>query len=343
MPRLPPAPSHIRHFHWLGDVRNYRSRMVRGGATEPIALLDDPRNEVRPTAEELHAPSPWTGGAARRLLRYALEEAMLRSSRLRGWGRRTAARFAPHRRPGRRTVGSVLYQFEQRAMQKRNLHKSLPELAARLAARLAGEANRLVVACLAGYEDHIPSLPAQNVLRLTMPQPAAQEAGFRLSNEIIEAGAAGGTLLVLAPVSLLAHWDGLGQAAERALAHFDQAILTLVQPCFAVARIQDFSWALSVLVSAFEPARFTVCIESVTLGGDRTLAARLFRLCFPSFWLRLPRRLMRYAGALLRRGLSYPLSAAETGPERFSVLLIELTRRRVDRLAAAELVRSGTG
>jgi putative NADPH-quinone reductase len=60
------------------------------------------------------------------------------------------------------------------------------------------------------------------------------------------------------------------------------------------------------------------------------------RFCFPSFWMRVPHLLTRYAGALLRQGLSYPLSAAPTGPERFSVLLVELARRQDGPLVAAD-------
>ena len=252
---------------------------------------------------------------------------MLRSSRLRGWGRRLSERFAPKYRPGRRTIGGVLYWFEQRAMQKLALRKSLPELAARIVQRLVGEPDRLVVACLAGYEEHIPQLPAQKVLRLTMPAATAQGTEFHLSGEIIERDATGRVLLVFAPISLLASWDGIGEDAWRALTRFDQVLLVLVQPYFAIQRLQDFSWVLSLLVGALAPGRFNIRIDAVTLGADRDLVRHLLRLCFPSFWLRSPGQLMRCAEALLRRGLSYPISDADAGPERFSVLLLDLTRR----------------
>jgi hypothetical protein len=36
---------------------------------------------------------------------------------------------------------------------------------------------------------------------------------------------------------------------------------------------------------------------------------------------------------LLRRGLSYPISSADAGPGRFSVLLVDLGRHGADRLA----------
>lgn len=333
--QMPPAPSHIRHFHWLGDVRNYRSWMIRGGAAEPVALLDDPRNDPRPTGEELNTPSQWAGGALRRLLRYALEEAMLRSSRLRGWGRRLAERFVPGRRHDRRTVGGVLYSFEQRAMQKLVLRQSLPQFAARIVSVFGGDTDRFVVACVAGYEGHVPQLPASKVLRLTMPQPAARGDGFRLPADVFQAGVEGGTLVVLVPIGLLAEWNGLGREIERVSTCFDRVTLAFVQPFFALGRVQDFSWVLSVLVGTFTPGSFDIRVEGVPLSADRGPATLLLRLCFPSFWMRLPRQLMRYAGALLRRGLSYPLSDADAGPQRFSVLLVELAPRQLDRLAAA--------
>ena len=334
--QMPPPPSHIRHFHWLGNVRDYRSQMARGGAMKPVALLDDPRNAMRPTPEELNAPSQWMGGTARRLLRYALEEAMLRSSRLRGWARHLAERFASHRRYGRRTIGEVLHRYEPRAIQKLALRQSLPKFAARLVSRLGRGADRLVVACLADYEEHVPPLPIQNVFRLAKPQAgAAASGGFRLSDEILEGAAKGGTLLIVVPINLLAEWERLAEDAESALARFDHVILALVQPSFALARTRDFSWVLSLLIGAFAPERFRIRIEAVALGADRGRAPRLLQLCLPSFWLCLPSRLAHHVGALLRRGLSYPISNADAGPQHFSVLLVELARRRADQLAAA--------
>ncbi len=79
---MPPPVSHIRHFHWLPDVRNYRFRMIRSGVRRPIELLDDPRNAVTPTLHELLTSSRWTGGFWRRLARYAAEQTMVRSARL---------------------------------------------------------------------------------------------------------------------------------------------------------------------------------------------------------------------------------------------------------------------
>jgi hypothetical protein len=334
--QMPPPASHIRHFHWLGDVRNYRSWMVWGGVTEPVALLDDSRNATRPTGEELSTRSQWAGGPMRRLLRYALEEAMLRSSRLRGWGRHITSRFVRRGRREGRTISGILYWFEQRAMQKRALRKSLPQLGARIVSVLGGNTHRLVVACFAGYEEHIPPLPAPNVLRLIIPKSAERNAGIRLSPEIFDAGPDGGTLLVVTPIGLLGEWGDFSDDVARALAHFKQVIFALVQPYFALARMQDFSWVLSFLVGAFVPGSIDIRVEGVPLAADRHPAARLLRLCFPSFWLRLPRQLVRYAGALLRQGLSYPLSDADAGPQRFSVLLVDLARRRLDQITVAQ-------
>src|SRR5262249_19646078 len=109
----------------------------------------------------------------------------------------------------------------------------------------------------------------------------------------------------------------------------------LLQPHFAIARVQDYSWALSLLVAAFAPVRLRVRIEALPLGADRGLSERLLRLCFPSFWLRLPRLLVRYTGALFRRGLSYPITHADTGPQRFTAVLIELLPRQAGRVDAA--------
>src|SRR5262249_44543060 len=51
--RMPPPVPHVRHFHWLGAVYYYRQRMIRGRASGIIDLLADPRNDMRPTLEEL--------------------------------------------------------------------------------------------------------------------------------------------------------------------------------------------------------------------------------------------------------------------------------------------------
>jgi hypothetical protein len=329
--QMPPAPSHIRHFHWLGDVRNYRSHMVRGGAAEPILLLDDPRNSVRPTTEELNAPSPWAGGAPRRLLRFALEEAMLRSSRLRGSGRRLAERITQYRRRRRRTIGGTLYGFEKAVMRRRALRKSREQLAALLTARLKGRSGELTVACSARIKDHLPPLPAARLLSLTAPRSGVR---FGLPCELAGEGRKSpGTLLIFAPIDLLACWDGIGADANWALDSFERVLLVLVQPGFEIAAMRDFSWVLSVMVSAFTPACFDIGIDGVTVGTNRDLAGYLMRVCFPSFWLRLPGLLMRRAGGLLRRGLSYPISSADAGPGRFSVLLVDLGRHGADRLA----------
>ena len=194
----------------------------------------------------------------------------------------------------------------------------------------------MTVACAAGIDDHLPLLPIARLVRVTAPAPGQTGACFSLPSELAdEADSPPGTLLIFVPIGLLSCWDTIGADTDRALERFERVTLVLVQPYFAVERIQDFSWVLSVMVSAFAPAQFDMRIEGLTLGADRHLTEYLVRLCFPSFWLRLPRQLMRYTGALLRRGLSYPISGADAGPERFSVLLVDLTRRRVDRSAAA--------
>ena len=338
--QMPPAPSHIRHFHWLGDVRNYRSRMARGDASEPVALLDDPRNSVRPTLDELSMPSRWAGGPARRLLRYVLEEAMLRSSRLRGLGRRAAARFARHRRGRRRTIFGVLYRIEHHVMGGRALRKAKHELAGLLTARLETVPGEVTVACVNGIENHLPALPHARLVRLSAPRPLPADGDFRLAPELApepttETGTTSGTLVVFAPADLVARWDRLGADAERALTRFDRLIVILVQPNFAAAGMRDCSWMLSVMVGAFAPGSFAIRIDAIALNAGTDLAGRLMRLGFPSLWMRLPGMLMRRFGALLRRGLSYPISSADPGLERFSVLLIELTHRRVDPPAGA--------
>jgi hypothetical protein len=332
--QMPPAPSHVRHFHWLGDVRNYRSHMVRGGATEPIALLDDPRNAVRPSGEELNTPSPWAGGAARRLVRYALEEAMLRSSRLRGWGRALAAKSGKERKSRGRTIGSILYSWEQKALKRYALHKSRHELTGLLAPRLKPISAPLTIACYSGIEDHLPALAGARCISLPAA-PHMQENEFRLPAEL-SSGVGAGTLLIFAPVDLLKHWEKLGDDVAAPLESFESVIVTLMQPGLAAARMQDFAWVLSVLVGGLDPAQFAVRVDSAAFAAGRDTGAQLIRLLFPTFWLRLPGLLMRRAGALLRRGLSYPLTASDAGPDRFSVLLVEVNRQERERLAAAE-------
>src|SRR5438874_10497534 len=104
--------------------------MMRGGASDAVALLDDPRNDVRPTAEELNSNSEWTGGRTRQMVRYLLEVAMLHSSQLRGWGRVLARRAVEHRRPqGIRSVVRWLYRLELHAAERYRLRNARRELA----------------------------------------------------------------------------------------------------------------------------------------------------------------------------------------------------------------------
>jgi hypothetical protein len=79
--RMPPAIPHVRHFHWLPDVRNYRYRMVRYDGRLTTNLLDDERNSLRPRWKELRTKNLQAGGFVRRLWRYFFEEILVLSAR----------------------------------------------------------------------------------------------------------------------------------------------------------------------------------------------------------------------------------------------------------------------
>lgn len=79
--RMPPPVSHLRHFHWLPDVRNYRHRMTALDGGIRTNLLDDEHNSLRPRLAELYNKTPQAGGLVRRLCRYCCEELFLLSAR----------------------------------------------------------------------------------------------------------------------------------------------------------------------------------------------------------------------------------------------------------------------
>jgi len=325
---MPPPVQHTRHFHWLGDVRNYRSRMMRGGASGAVTLLDDPRNDVRPTADELRRESEWTGGRLRQIVRYALEVAMLRSSRLRGWGRslKRGQAAARSRAPNRRSIVGWLYKYERRAGEKYRLYQSRRELADYLAAELNSRASGVVIAYTDAVGDHLPPIPGARMLRLRGGAPGEQS--FRLPAEVTEtAGDGPETLIVCLPVGRFVSWAGIAADVDRAMARYRRVVIALIQPYFADARMQDFSWLLSVMLGAFAGSQCDIRIEAFPRTPARDRTELLLQALFPTFWLRLPRTLSRLAGHWLRRGLSYPISQADSGPDRFSALLIHARRR----------------
>lgn len=318
---MPSAVPHARHFHWLGQVRNFRSHLARGGSSAEVALLDDPRNDV--TAGAVHADASWTGGPMRRMRRYALEVAMLRTSRLRGWGRVLARRWvALVRPPGRRSVVGWIYKHERRATDRHRRETARRHLAEVLAAELASDPGGITVACFEGIEDHLPPLPTSGKIRIAQPPG---EGGFRLPPEAIGGGASG-PLLVVVPVERFASWTAISEDLERAMAHHPQVVIALIQPFYSVVGMRDASWLLSVMLGAFAKTRGGIRIEAFPAETKRDRTELLIQLLFPSFWVRLPHMLSRVAGAWLRSGLSYPLSQAESGPDRFSALLVHITR-----------------
>src|SRR6185437_6784478 len=92
---MPPPVSHVRHFHWLPQVRNYRYYMIRADGRIHTDLLDDPRNTFLPTWRELVRKNAATGGFSRNLLRCLAEQAMIILARPSHWVRRVRQKLTP--------------------------------------------------------------------------------------------------------------------------------------------------------------------------------------------------------------------------------------------------------
>jgi hypothetical protein len=295
--RMPPPVSYTRHFHWLGAVYSYRQRMLRGGASGVVEMLEDARNGARPTLEELSTPTVWSGGRVRRLLRYVMQEATLRAAGFRGWARRLLVR------------------------------KPRRDLAALLAPALAAVSGRNAVAYLFDTERYAPAPPAGAiVLRFPRPFVPLSTGGFRLSSDDdAHDGGDRGTLLLYAPLNFISHWPRMAKDIARTLQTYRQVIVVLVLPNYLSARLADYAWVLSRLMGWLGSVGFEVRLDPFPGRASHPLRVVLSFLS-PRSWINAPQHLGRLLAGSLRAALSYQSTNFDGGPTRFGALILRATR-----------------
>ncbi len=309
---MPPPVSHIRHFHWLPAVRNYRFHMARGGMRRSVALLDDPRNAVTPTLTEMLASSQWTGGFWRRLIRYAAEQIMERSGRL-SW-------FLLGAQPelGRALSGRTVLRRGQRRQQ----------IAAAIEALLADSRGEPSAIYLGDIEPYAPPPPPHATV-LTIREPFPKDADAGLHRRLADAGSAKavGPVVVYAPLELLRTWRGLSDDIEYILRRHNDMYVVLMTPELQPRRVGSHAWMLSVILDLCSSERYEVAIGVLTSTDSRDPLRLLIMLVRPRFWVALPRLLLRYASLLFMKALSYRLAATRNDDPTFSALVVHLSRR----------------